>query len=118
MVIRSSGQEFWEAAMLVGVPKEIRVPRRPDAGAVGEYVAHGHEVLVETGAGAGIGADDDNAYRAAGATIAGRPPRCSRSRRHDRQGQGAAAVEWVQLREGQILYTYLHLAADPEQTRA
>ena len=58
--------------MLVGVPKEIkpsefRVGLTPAA--VGEYVAHGHEVLVETGAGAGIGADDA-AYRAAGATIA------------------------------------------------
>ncbi len=58
--------------MRVGCPKEIknheyRVGLTP--GAVREYVAHGHEVLVETGAGAGIGADD-NAYRAAGATIA------------------------------------------------
>jgi alanine dehydrogenase len=58
--------------MRVGCPKEIknheyRVGLTP--GSVREYVAHGHEVLVETGAGAGIGADD-NAYRAAGATIA------------------------------------------------
>jgi len=58
--------------MRVGCPKEIknheyRVGLTP--GSVREYVAHGHEVLVEAGAGAGIGADD-NAYRAAGATIA------------------------------------------------
>ncbi len=58
--------------MRVGCPKEIknheyRVGLTP--GSVREYVAHGHEVLVETGAGAGIGADD-NAYRAAGAQIA------------------------------------------------
>jgi len=58
--------------MRVGCPKEIknheyRVGLTP--GSVREYVAHGHEVLVETGAGAGIGADD-NAYRAAGAAIA------------------------------------------------
>ena len=57
--------------MRVGCPKEIknheyRVGLTP--GAVREYVAHGHEVLVETKAGAGIGADDD-AYRAAGAKI-------------------------------------------------
>ena len=56
--------------MRVGCPKEIknheyRVGLTP--GSVREYVAHGHEVLVETGAGAGIGADD-NAYRSAGAT--------------------------------------------------
>src|SRR5204863_507217 len=61
-----------EAPMLVGVPKEIkpsefRVGLTPAA--VGEYVAHGHQVLVETGAGAGIGATDA-AYRASGATIA------------------------------------------------
>ncbi len=59
--------------MRVGCPKEIknheyRVGLTPAA--VREYVAHGHEVLVETKAGAGIGADDD-AYRAAGAKIAG-----------------------------------------------
>ena len=58
--------------MRVGCPKEIknheyRVGLTP--GSVREYVAHGHEVLVESGAGAGIGADD-NAYRAAGARIA------------------------------------------------
>ena len=58
--------------MRVGCPREIknheyRVGLTP--GSVREYVAHGHEVLVETGAGAGIGADD-NAYRAAGAKIA------------------------------------------------
>ena len=57
--------------MRVGCPKEIknheyRVGLTP--GAVREYSAHGHEVIVETGAGAGIGADD-NAYRAAGAQI-------------------------------------------------
>ncbi len=61
--------------MLVGVPKEIkasefRVGLTPAA--VGEYVAHGHRVLVETGAGAGIGADDA-VYQAAGAEIAGNP---------------------------------------------
>ena len=58
--------------MRVGCPKEIknheyRVGLTP--GSVREYVAHGHSVIVESGAGAGIGADD-NAYRAAGAQIA------------------------------------------------
>ena len=58
--------------MRIGCPREIknheyRVGLTP--GSVREYIAHGHEVIVETGAGAGIGADD-NAYRAAGAAIA------------------------------------------------
>ena len=68
--------------MRVGCPKEIknheyRVGLTP--GSVREYAAHGHEVLVETGAGAGIGADD-NAYRAAGARIA-TPPAGSKADR-------------------------------------
>jgi alanine dehydrogenase len=105
--------------MRVGCPKEIknheyRVGLTP--GSVREYVAHGHEVLVETNAGAGIGADD-NAYA---------PP----ARRSPRPAEEVFAKsdmivkvkepqpgEWVQLREGQILYTYLHLAPDPEQTK-
>ena len=63
--------------MKVGVPKEIktheyRVGLTP--GAVREYVAAGHSVVVETDAGAGIGATDD-AYRKAGATDAGLRPR-------------------------------------------
>ncbi|MER8366006.1 alanine dehydrogenase [Mesorhizobium sp. M1348] len=105
--------------MRVGCPREIknheyRVGLTP--GSVREYVAHGHEVLIETGAGAGIGADD-NAYRAAGATIA--------KTAADVFGKSDMIVkvkepqpnEWVQLRDGQILYTYLHLAPDPEQTK-
>ena len=64
--------------MLVGAPKEIKaheysVGLTPDA--VREYVARGHKVLVETGAGAGIGATDD-AFRAAGAEIAATTPLC------------------------------------------
>ncbi len=58
--------------MRVGVPKEIKVHEYRvglTPGSVREYVAHGHGVLVETGAGAGIGASDED-YRAAGASIA------------------------------------------------
>jgi alanine dehydrogenase len=104
--------------MKVGVPKEIksqeyRVGLTP--GAVREYVAAGHEVLVETHAGEGIGADDET-YRKAGAQIAGGPAEVF--------GRAAMIVkvkepqpdEWQRLREGQILFTYLHLAPDPEQT--
>jgi len=105
--------------MRVGCPKEIknheyRVGLTP--GAVREYVAHGHEVLIETGAGAGIGADDD-AYVAAGAKIA--PSAKEIFSRCDMvvKVKEPQPSEWVQLREGQILYTYLHLAPDPAQTK-
>ncbi|RVD36052.1 alanine dehydrogenase, partial [Mesorhizobium sp. M4A.F.Ca.ET.020.02.1.1] len=105
--------------MRVGCPKEIknheyRVGLTP--GSVREYVAHGHEVLVETGAGAGIGADD-NAYRAAGATIAKTAADVFAKSDMIVKVKEPQPNEWVQLRDGQILYTYLHLAPDPEQTK-
>jgi alanine dehydrogenase len=105
--------------MRVGCPKEIkdheyRVGLTP--GAVREYTAHGHEVLVETGAGAGIGADD-NAYRAAGARIAGTAAEIFQKSDMVVKVKEPQPSEWTQLREGQILYTYLHLAPDPEQTK-
>jgi alanine dehydrogenase len=105
--------------MRVGCPKEIknheyRVGLTP--GSVREYVAHGHEVLVETGAGYGIGADD-NAYRAAGAVIAGSAADVFAKSDMIVKVKEPQPSEWVQLREGQILYTYLHLAPDPEQTK-
>src|SRR5690606_11975890 len=106
-------------AMRVGCPKEIknheyRVGLTP--GSVREYVAHGHEVLVETSAGAGIGADD-NAYRAAGAQIVKTADEVfSRSDMIGKVKEPRPS-EWAQLREGQILYTSLHLAPDPEQTK-
>ncbi|MBT1154534.1 alanine dehydrogenase [Aminobacter anthyllidis] len=105
--------------MRVGCPKEIknheyRVGLTP--GSVREYVAHGHEVLVETGAGAGIGADD-NAYRAAGAQIAKTAEEVFTRSDMIVKVKEPQPKEWAQLREGQILYTYLHLAPDPEQTK-
>jgi alanine dehydrogenase len=105
--------------MRVGCPKEIknheyRVGLTP--GSVREYVAHGHEVLVETGAGGGIGADD-NAYRAAGAAIAATAADVFAKSDMIVKVKEPQPNEWVQLREGQILYTYLHLAPDPEQTK-
>lgn len=103
--------------MRVGCPKEIknheyRVGLTP--GAVREYVAHGHEVLVETKAGAGIGADDD-AYRAAGARIVTTAKEIFEKADMVVKVKEPQPGEWAQLREGQILYTYLHLAPDPEQ---
>ncbi|MBZ9960178.1 MULTISPECIES: alanine dehydrogenase [unclassified Mesorhizobium] len=105
--------------MRVGCPREIknheyRVGLTP--GSVREYVAHGHEVLVETGAGAGIGADD-NAYRAAGATIAKTAADVFAKSDMIVKVKEPQPNEWAQLRDGQILYTYLHLAPDPEQTK-
>ncbi|MEM9169664.1 MAG: alanine dehydrogenase [Pseudomonadota bacterium] len=104
--------------MRVGVPKEIknseyRVGLTP--GAVREYVANGHEVLVETGAGAGIKADDE-AYVTAGARIA--PDASSVFADADMivKVKEPQPEEYARLREGQILYTYLHLAPDPDQT--
>jgi alanine dehydrogenase len=105
--------------MRVGCPKEIknheyRVGLTPAS--VREYVAHGHEVWVETKAGAGIGADD-NSYVAAGAKIAPSAKEIFEKCDMVVKVKEPQPSEWVQLREGQILYTYLHLAPDPEQTK-
>lgn len=104
--------------MRVGVPKEIknnefRVGLTP--GSVREYVAHGHEVCVQTGAGAGIGADDE-AYQLAGATIADSAEQVFSDCDMIVKVKEPQKVEWEMLRQDQILYTYLHLAPDPTQT--
>jgi len=105
--------------MLVGVPKEIknheyRVGLVP--GSVREYVQNGHDVLVQTGAGAGVKASDQD-YIAAGAKIA--PDAKTVFEKADMivKVKEPQPTEWAQLREGQILYTYLHLAPDPDQAR-
>jgi alanine dehydrogenase len=104
--------------MLIGVPKEIknheyRVGLIPAS--VRELVHHGHTVLVETKAGGGIGFDD-GAYQAAGATIA--PTAAEIFAKADMivKVKEPQPVECKMLRKGQLLYTYLHLAPDPEQT--
>ncbi len=104
--------------MLVGTVKEIknheyRVGLTPES--AHELVAHGHTVLVETGAGAGIGAADE-AYVAAGAQIVGTAAEVFARADMVVKVKEPQAVERAMLREGQILYTYLHLAPDPEQT--
>ncbi len=105
--------------MRVGCPKEIknheyRVGLTP--GAVREYVAHGHEVLIQSGAGLGIGADD-GAYAAAGAKIVKTAEEVFAQSDMIVKVKEPQPNEWVQLRDNQILYTYLHLAPDPEQTK-
>src|ERR1700721_646298 len=103
--------------MRVGVPKEIKVHEYRvglTPGTVREYVAGGHSVVVETNAGAGIGATDE-AYRKAGAVIADTSAEIFATADMIVKVKEPQAREWIQLREGQILFTYLHLAPDPEQ---
>ena len=104
--------------MLIGAPKEIkdheyRVGLTPDS--VNEAVLHGHDVIVERGAGAGIGADDAD-YVAVGATVAASAEEVFERAEMIVKVKEPQAGERAMLREGQILFTYLHLAPDPEQT--
>src|SRR6201992_3532419 len=105
--------------MKVGVPKEIktheyRVGLTPDS--VREYAAAGHQVVVETGAGDGIGSSDED-YKRAGATIAPDSAAIFAAAEMIVKVKEPQPHEWRLLRPGQILFTYLHLAPDPEQTR-
>lgn len=105
--------------MLVGVPKEIktheyRVGLTPTS--VREYVAAGHKVLIERNAGSGIGATDD-LYRKAGANVADSAEEVFASADMVVKVKEPQPGEWCRLREGQILFTYLHLAPDPEQAK-
>ncbi|MYZ46717.1 alanine dehydrogenase [Propylenella binzhouense] len=103
--------------MLVGVPKETKV-REYRVGlvpaSVRELTAHGHSVLVETGAGAGIGMTDE-AYQAAGAAIAPSAEEVFSSAELIVKVKEPLAFERKRLKPGQVLFTYLHLAPDPEQ---
>lgn len=106
--------------MLVGVPKEIktlehRVGLVPSS--VKEFVRHGHEVLVETGAGASINFTDAH-YEAAGAKIAGSAREVFERADMIVKVKEPQPAECAMLREGQILFTYLHLAADKPQAEA
>ena len=103
--------------MLIGVPKEIkvheyRVGLTPSS--VRELHAHGHALLVQSGAGRGIGASDED-YRAAGATIADTPEEIFARAEMIVKVKEPQAAERALMREGQILFTYLHLAPDPAQ---
>jgi alanine dehydrogenase len=105
--------------MIVGTPKEIknnefRVGLTPES--VFELTAHGHEVLVETGAGNGIGSDDA-AYVAAGARIVETAAEVFATAGMIVKVKEPQSGERAMLRPDQILYTYLHLAPDAEQTR-
>jgi len=105
--------------MLIGVPKEIKVHEYRvglvPAG-VRELVHNGHKVLVETGAGAGIGFDD-NAYKKAGASVAKNAAEVFAKADMIVKVKEPQPKECKMLRKGQVLFTYLHLAPDPEQTQ-
>ncbi|NVK43959.1 MAG: alanine dehydrogenase [Oceanospirillaceae bacterium] len=105
--------------MLIGVPTEIknnefRIGMTPSG--VRELVLAGHEVLIEQGGGQAIGLGDD-AYRGAGARIAGSAQEIFDSAELIVKVKEPQPEECRMLRSGQVLFTYLHLAPDPEQTR-
>jgi alanine dehydrogenase len=106
--------------MRIGVPKEIKVHEYRvglvPAG-VHELVEAGHEVLVETNAGAGIGFSDAD-YVAAGAKIAANAAQVFQSSEMVVKVKEPQLAECKLLKPDQVLFTYLHLAADPEQAKA
>ncbi len=104
--------------MRVGVPSEIK-PGEHRVGltpiAVREYVGHGHEVLVQAGAGQGAGYADE-VYVKAGAAIAPDAETLFARSQMIVKVKEPQAVEWARLTPEHILFTYLHLAPDPAQT--
>ncbi len=108
-----------ETAMKIGCPAEIkpqefRVGLTPNAAR--EAVGHGHEVMIQSGAGAGAGFEDAT-YEAAGARIVPTAEEVFAEAEMIVKVKEPQAAERRQLRDGQVLFTYLHLAPDPEQTR-
>lgn len=111
---------FEDVEMRIGVPKEVknheyRVGLTPAS--VREFVANGHEVLVQSLAGVGIGMSDQE-YTESGATICADAATVFAKAEMIVKVKEPQPAECKLLRPGQILYTYLHLAPDPEQTAA
>ncbi|WP_370543996.1 alanine dehydrogenase, partial [Burkholderia pseudomallei] len=106
--------------MLIGVPKEIKVYEYrvglTPAGAR-ELALHGHQVLVQRGAGAAIGLQDDD-YAAAGAMLANDAADVFARADMIVKVKEPQPAECAMLRRGQILFAYLHLAPDPGQAAA
>jgi alanine dehydrogenase len=105
--------------VIVGVPREIKVAERRvglKPPAVRELVAAGHQVIVETGAGSGVGAADAE-YEVAGARIVPAAADVYATAAMVVKVKEPQPEERQMLRPGQILFTYLHLAPDPEQAR-
>lgn len=104
--------------MIIGCPTEIkpqefRVGMTPNAAQ--EAVNHGHEVLIQAGAGTGAGFEDAD-YVAAGARIIDTAAEIFDTAEMIVKVKEPQAGERKMLREGQLLFTYLHLAPDPDQT--
>ncbi|MBT8417909.1 MAG: alanine dehydrogenase [Silicimonas sp.] len=104
--------------MKIGCPKEIkpqefRVGMTPST--AGEAVAHGHEVLIQAGGGQGAGFTDED-YVSAGARIVETAEEVFAEADMIVKVKEPQAVERKMLHEGQVLFTYLHLAPDPDQT--
>jgi alanine dehydrogenase len=105
--------------MRVGVPKEIKVLENRvglTPGSVRELAHHGHQVIVEHDAGQGIGVGDAD-YAREGAAIAPSAAEVYAASDMVVKVKEPQAIERALLRPGQILFTYLHLAPDPDQTR-
>jgi alanine dehydrogenase len=106
--------------MRIGVPREIKVHEYRvglvPAG-VRELTGAGHEVIVESGAGCGIGVDDAQ-YEASGARVVPSASQVFAQADLIVKVKEPQPRECAMLRPGQVLFTYLHLAADPEQARA
>jgi alanine dehydrogenase len=106
--------------MLIGTPKEIKVHEYrvglTPAG-VRELCTHGHEVLIEKGAGAGIGLSDAM-YKSAGAKLVAKAAEIFERAEMVIKVKEPQPAECKMLREGQVLFTYLHLAPDPKQAAA
>ncbi len=94
-------------------PQEFRVGMTPNAAR--EAVNHGHDVIIQAGAGAGAGFTDED-YIAAGAAIIDTAEEIFATADMIVKVKEPQAVERKMLREGQLLFTYLHLAPDPDQT--
>ncbi len=106
--------------MRIGVPKEIKVHEYRVGlipASVREAVAHGHEVLVEAGAAERMGVSDDD-YRRAGAKIADTAAEVFANSELIVKVKEPQPKECAMLRDGQTLFTYLHLAPDPKQAKA
>ncbi|MEL7395076.1 MAG: alanine dehydrogenase [Pseudomonadota bacterium] len=94
-------------------PQEFRVGMTPNAAQ--EAVAHGHDVMIQAGAGNGAGFTDAD-YQTAGAVIVDTAEEVFATADMIVKVKEPQAVERKMLREGQLLFTYLHLAPDPDQT--
>ncbi|MFB2572741.1 alanine dehydrogenase [Micrococcus sp. IITD107] len=106
--------------MLIGVPTEVKNNEFRVAlthGGVTELVRRGHPVMVQAGAGVGSGITDEQ-YRTAGAELVEDPDELWQRAELLLKVKEPVAEEYHRLRQGQVLFTYLHLAASPECTRA